>query len=70
MLLALFFMRFEAIPSTRKLCRRLEKRQYAWEVCEFTEKRTPKHNTPSLFISRARPDTIERPVRGAQGLGL
>jgi hypothetical protein len=58
MLLALLFMRFEAIPSTRKLCRRLERRQYASEMCEFNG-RTPKHNTFSLFINRARPDTIE-----------
>jgi hypothetical protein len=29
MLLALLFMRFEAIPSVRKLCRRLERRRYA-----------------------------------------
>jgi hypothetical protein len=58
MLLALLFMRFEAIPSTRKLCRRLERRQYAREMCEFNG-RTPKHNTFSLFINRARPDTIE-----------
>jgi hypothetical protein len=52
-------MRFEAIPSLRKLCRRLEKRQYAREICEFTGEITPKHNTFSLFISRAGPDTIE-----------
>jgi transposase len=58
MLLALLFMRFEAIPSTRKLCRRLERRQYAREMCEFNG-RTPKHNTFSLFVNRARPDTIE-----------
>jgi hypothetical protein len=59
MLLALMFMRFEAIPSVRKLCRRLEKRQYAREICEFGD-RTPKHNTFSLFIKRARPETIEK----------
>jgi transposase len=59
MLLALMFMRFEAIPSLRKLCRRLEKRGYAREICEFTGDRAPKHNTFSLFISRARPDKIE-----------
>jgi len=59
MLLALLFMRFEAIPSTRKLCRRLERRGYAREICEFSENRTPKHNTLSLFISRAGPGTIE-----------
>ncbi|MEM3551780.1 MAG: transposase [Candidatus Bathyarchaeia archaeon] len=35
MLLALMFMRFEVIPSVRKLCRRLERRQYAREICEF-----------------------------------
>jgi len=59
MLLALLFMRFEAIPSLRKLCRRIEKRRYAREICEFTGDRAPKHNTFSLFISRAKPDTIE-----------
>jgi transposase len=59
MLLALLFMRFEAIPSLRKLCRRLERRRYAREICEFTGDTTPKHNTFSLFISRAGPDTIE-----------
>jgi transposase len=59
MLLALLFMRFEAIPSLRKLCRRLEKRRYAREICEFTDGRSPKHNTFSLFISRAGPGTIE-----------
>jgi transposase len=58
MLLALMFMRFEAVPSVRKLCRKLERRQYAREICEFTCKGTPKHNTFSLFISRAGPDTI------------
>jgi len=59
MLLALMFMRFEAIPSVRKLCRKLEKRQYAREICEFGD-RTPKHNTFSLFIKRAGPETIEK----------
>ena len=59
MLLTLLFMRFEAIPSLRKLCRRLERRRYAREICEFTGDTTPKHNTFSLFISRAGPDTIE-----------
>jgi len=59
MLLALLFMRFEAIPSVRKLCRRLEKRRYAREICEFSGDVTPKHNTFSLFISRAKPDTVE-----------
>jgi transposase len=59
MLLALLFMRFEAIPSLRKLCRRLERRRYARKICEFTGEITPKHNTFSLFISRAGPDTIE-----------
>jgi transposase len=59
MLLALLFMRFEAIPSLRKLCRRLEKRRYAREICEFTGNKAPKHNTFSLFITRASPDTIE-----------
>lgn len=59
MLLALLFMRFEAIPSLRKLCRRLERRRYAREICEFTGDNAPKHNTFSLFISRAGPSTIE-----------
>jgi transposase len=59
MLLALLFMRFEAIPSFRKLCRKLERRQYAREICEFIGDRAPKHNTFSLFISRASPETIE-----------
>ncbi|MEM3597310.1 MAG: transposase [Candidatus Bathyarchaeia archaeon] len=59
MLLALMFMRFEAIPSVRKLCRRLERRQYAREICEFGD-RTPKHNTFSLFIRRAKPENIEK----------
>jgi hypothetical protein len=59
MLLALMFMRFEAIPSVRKLCRKLERRRYAREICEFSGDRTPKHNTFSLFINRAKPDAIE-----------
>jgi transposase len=59
MLLALLFMRFEAVPSLRKLCRKLERRSYAREICEFTSKSAPKHNTFSLFINRASPKTIE-----------
>jgi transposase len=59
MLLALLFMRFEAVPSLRKLCRKLERRRYAREICEFNGDRAPKHNTFSLFITRAGPDTIE-----------
>ncbi|MGD0804300.1 MAG: transposase [Candidatus Bathyarchaeia archaeon] len=58
MLLSLMFMRFEAIPSVRKLCRRLERRQYARDICEFGDS-TPKHNTFSLFIARAGPEAIE-----------
>ena len=58
MLLALMFMRFEAIPSMRKLCRRLERRQYARDICEFGDC-APKHNTFSLFITRAGPENIE-----------
>ena len=52
MLLALLLMRFEAIPSMRKLCRRLEKRRYARDICEFNGDRTPKHNTfdRSIFL--------------------
>jgi len=57
MLLALLFMRFEAVPSLRKLCRKLERRQYARDICEFIV--APKHNTFSLFITRAGPETIE-----------
>jgi len=41
MLLALMFMRFEAVPSLRKLCRKLERRRYAREICEFTENKSP-----------------------------
>ena len=59
MLLALMFMRFEAVPSVRKLCRRLERRQYAREICEFNGNGAPKHNTFSLFIKRAKPENIE-----------
>ncbi|MEM4449122.1 MAG: transposase [Fervidicoccaceae archaeon] len=59
MLLALMFMRFEVIPSVRKLCRRLERRQYAREICEFGD-RTPDHSTFSKFITRAKPENIER----------
>jgi len=58
MLLALLFMRFEAIPSIRKLCRRLERQSYAREICEFNG-RTPNHTTFSKFITRAKPKTIE-----------
>jgi len=59
MLLALLFMRFEAIPSVRKLCRRLRNRQFAREICEFGDK-TPDHTTFSKFITRAGPETVER----------
>ena len=59
MLLALMFIRFEAIPSLRKFCRKLERRSYAREICEFKGDRAPKHNTFSLFIRRAGPETIE-----------
>jgi transposase len=59
MLLALLFMRFEAVPSLRKLCRKLERRRYAREICEFNGDLAPKHNTFSLFVSRAGPGTIE-----------
>jgi len=59
MLLALMFMRFEAIPSVRKLCRKLERRHYAREICEFQGDQAPKHNTFSLFNYRAGPETIE-----------
>jgi hypothetical protein len=43
-LLALLFMRFEAIPSVRKLFRRLRNRRFAREICEFGDK-TPDHTT-------------------------
>jgi len=59
MLLALLFMRFEAVPSVRKLCRRLERRQYARDICEFNGDGTPNHTTFSKFIARAKPETIE-----------
>lgn len=59
MLLALLFMRFEAIPSVRKLCRRLERRQYAKDICKFNGHGTPNHTTFSKFITRAKPETIE-----------
>lgn len=59
MLLALMFMRFEAIPSVRKLCRRLERRSYARDICEFGDK-TPDHTTFSKFITRAKPENIEK----------
>ena len=55
MLLA--FMRFEAIPSVRKLCRRLRKRQFAREICEFG---ASDHTTFSKFITRAGPETVEK----------
>jgi hypothetical protein len=53
-------MRFEAIPSVRKLCRKLERRQYAREICEFNGQCTPDHTTFSKFITRAKPENIER----------
>jgi hypothetical protein len=59
MLLALMSMRFEAMPSLRKLCRKLERRRYARSICELDGDEAPKHNTFSLFINRAGPETIE-----------
>jgi hypothetical protein len=59
MLLALLFMRFEAIPSVRKLCRRLRNRYFARDICEFGDKASD-HTTFSKFISRARPETVEK----------
>jgi transposase len=57
-LLALLVMRFEAIPSVRKLCLRLEKRRYARDICEFKD--TPlDHTTFSKFVKRAKRETIE-----------
>jgi hypothetical protein len=41
-----------------RLCRRLERRQYAREICEFNG-RIPNHTTFSKFIKRAKPETIE-----------
>ncbi len=58
MLLALLFMRFEAVPSVRKLCRRLKRRSYARDICEFRHG-TPDHTTFSKFITRAEPENIE-----------
>ncbi|MCX6654822.1 MAG: transposase [Candidatus Bathyarchaeota archaeon] len=69
MLLALMFMRFDAIPSIRKLCRRLERRQYAREICEFGDE-TPKHNTFSLFITRAGPEAVEGLFKELRGQAL
>ena len=60
MLLALLFMRFEAVPSVRKLCRRLERRQYAREICEFNGHNTPDHTTFSKFITKAKAENVER----------
>jgi transposase len=60
MLLALMFMHFEATPSIRKLCRRLKRRQYAREICEFNGQCTPDHTTFSKFITRAKPENVER----------
>jgi transposase len=57
MLLAL--MCFEAIPSVRKLCRRLRNRWFAREICEFGDK-APDHTTFSKFITRAGPETVEK----------
>jgi len=59
MLLALMFMRFEAVPSVRKLCRKLKRRQYAREICEFNGQGTPDHTTFSKFITRAKPKNID-----------
>ena len=67
MLLALLFMRFEAIPSMRKLCKRLERRQYAREICEFNGNSTPDHTTFSKFITRAKPENIERMFEELRG---
>ena len=60
MLLALMFMCFEAIPSIRKFCRHLKRRQYAREICEFSGPDTPDHTTFSKFITRAEPKNIEK----------
>jgi transposase len=60
MLLALLFLHFEAIPSIRKLCRRLKRREFAREICEFNGPSTPDHTTFSKFITRAKPKNIER----------
>jgi len=50
MLLALIFMRFEAIPCVRKLCRRLERRRYAREICSSMGIE-PQDTTPSASSS-------------------
>jgi len=64
MLLALMFMRFEAMPSVRKLCRRLRRRRYARDICEFSWERTPDHTTFSRFITRAKPKTSPKNFKG------
>jgi hypothetical protein len=51
MLLALMFMRFEAIPSVWKLYRRLRNRHFAREICGFDDK-TPDHTAFSKFIKQ------------------
>ena len=51
MLLRFMFMRFEAVPSLRKLCRKLERRHYAREICEFQGDKAP--NTTLLASSSA-----------------
>ena len=66
MLLALLFMRFEAIPSLRKLCRRLEKRRYAREICEFTGANP---GAAAVHLSRMREQGLvfERKRKGEKG---
>jgi transposase len=59
MLLALMFVHFEALPSIRKLCRRLKRREFARDICEFGES-TPDHTTFSKFITRAKPENVEK----------
>jgi len=66
MLLALMFIRFEAIPSIRKLCRRLERRQYARDIREFASDVTPRQ-TPSASSSHAPAPMPSRASSGNSG---
>ena len=59
-LLALLFMRFEAVPSVRKLCRRLKRRSYARDIARASKTRI---NTifNHLFNSPARVVSCRNP---------
>ena len=60
MLLALMFMHFEAVPSVRKLCRRLKRRSYARDIARASKTRI---NTifNHLFNSPARVVSCRNP---------